>query len=406
MPQLNEPQATKSSKLMIFGKNTLLIIISLFVALSICEVVLRIYNPFGFRIKGDNIVLPVNKTEILHHYNCTKIDALVVHHNNSLGFKGPEPPKDFANWLTIVTVGGSTTECLEISENRGWPHQLGVKLQQKFNKVWVNNAGFCGQTTYGHYILIHNFIAKLKPKVALFLIGINEVGVSNPKEFDTRMGTEISFRSLDKFLSALAYRSEVASLALNLYRYTFPKSVQAVGQRDMGELDLAKLPTLELTAAEQAALLKTHAEKYVPAFEVRLRRLLKVTKDNGILPVLCTQPVVYGPVKDDLTGIDLGKIRVAKGMNGAVGWQVLELYNDVTRRVGAEKGLLVIDEAREMPKSSRYYYDLMHYSNAGGEKFAEIAARHLSPYLAEKFSSYAKQGLSGRVTAAQAQGSQ
>ena len=166
----------------------------------------------------------------------------MVHHNNSLGFKGPEPPKDFADWLTIVTVGGSTTECLEIAADKTWPHVLGVKLQHDFNKVWLDNAGLCGHSTYGHYILMHNFIAKLKPKVAVFLIGINDVGVSNPKEFDTRLSTEISFRSLDKFLAAMAYRSEVASAALNLYRYYFPKSVQAIGQRDMGELDLTKLP--------------------------------------------------------------------------------------------------------------------------------------------------------------------
>jgi hypothetical protein len=128
----------------------------------------------------------------------------------------------------------------------------------------------------------------------------------------------------------------------------------------------------------------------VPAFEVRLRRLLKVTKDNGILPVLFTQPVVYGQGRDAATGVDLGKIVVANGMNGEVGWQVLELYNDVTRRVGAEEGVLVIDEAREMPKDSRLYYDLMHFSNAGAERFADIAARQLDPYLAGKFSQFHK----------------
>ena len=390
MSQDNAHQAIRPSRLKNFGKNLILIFIGLFVALSICEVSLRFYNPLGFRIKGDNIILPVNKTEILHHDNPTKIDALVVHHNNSLGFKGPEPPRDFANWLTVVTVGGSTTECLEISEDKTWSHVLGVDLQRDFNKLWLDNAGFCGQSTYGHYILMHNFIDKLQPKVAIFLIGINEVGVSAPREFDTRMGTKISFRSLDKFLGALAYRSEVASMALNLYRYYFPKSVQAIGERDMGELDLTTLPTLELTAAQKAALLKTHAEKYVPAYEARLRRLLTITEDHHILPVLLTQPVVYGKAIDDVTGLDLGKIVVANGMNGEVGWQVLELYNAVTRRVGAEEHLLVIDEAREMPKSSRYYYDLMHFSNAGAEVFADIAARRLSPYLAEKFGKFAR----------------
>ena len=397
MSQADVDKATTSTRLTNLGKNVSLILVSLILALSICEITLRFYNPFGFRIKGDNIILPVNKKEIIYHDKGDKIDRVVVHQNNSLGFKGEEPPQDFANRLTLVTVGGSTTECLEIAADKTWPHQLGVKLKQDFPQLWLNNAGFCGHSTHGHYILINNFLSKLKPKVAVFLVGFNEVGVSNPREFDTRMSTKISFRSLDKFLSALAYRSEVASVVLNLYRYFFPKSVQAIGQRDMGEMDLTALPLLELSAAEKAALLKTHAEKYVPAFEARLRRLLQVTKDNGIVPVLLTQPVVYGLVMDDLTGLDLGKILVAKGMNGEVGWQVLELYNDATRRVGAEAGVLVIDEAREMPKSSRYYYDLNHFSNAGAEKFADIAARGLSPYLAAKFGSFAKTAPSGQA---------
>ncbi len=135
MPQPDVNKTTKPSKLKNFAKNFSLILLSLIFALSICEITLLFYNPFGFRIKGDNIVLPVNKTEILHHGKCTKIDALVVHHNNSLGFKGPEPPKDFADWLTVVAVGGSTTECLEIAADKTWPYQLGVKLQHDFKKL-------------------------------------------------------------------------------------------------------------------------------------------------------------------------------------------------------------------------------------------------------------------------------
>ena len=144
----------------------------------------------------------------------------------------------------------------------------------------------------------------------------------------------------------------------------------------------------------------------MPAFEVRLRRLLQVTRDNHIIPVLLTQPVVYGKGMDDATGVDLEKIVVANAMNGEVGWQVLELYNDVTRRVGAEEGVLVIDTAREMPKSSRYYYDLMHFSNAGAEKFADLAARRLSPYLAGKFGRFAKSPAAGEAVVSPAISSQ
>ena len=399
MPQSEITPGKTSSILSNISKNLLLIFLGLAVALGICEVSLRFYNPLGFRIKGDNIILPVNKKEILYHDKCTKIDRVVIHQNNSLGFKGEEPPPDFNNWLTIVTVGGSTTECLEIAPEKTWPHLLGMKLKQNFPKLWLNNAGFAGQSTFGHYVLIRDFLSKLKPKVVIFLIGINDVGISDAREPDTRMTTKISFRSLDKFLSSLAYRSEVASVLLNLYRYYFPKSVLAIGQRDMGELDLTTLPKLEMSLEKQSALKKTYVEKYVPLFEVRLRRLLKITRDNGMDPVLLTQPVVYGKLVDDVTGVDFSDKAVGYGLNGEVGRDILTLYNNVTRRVGREKGVLVIDLAREMPQSSTYYYDLMHFSNEGNDQLATIVAQQLTPYLAKKYHNFSKPPLSPASTA-------
>ena len=105
-------------------------------------------------------------------------------------------------------------------------------------------------------------------------------------------------------------------------------------------------------------------------------------------PVFLTQPVLYGPGVDDLTGINLATLRVTPDMNGDLGWEVLELYNDVVRQWGREADVLVIDLAREMPKNSAYYYDLMHYTNAGAALVADIVAAHLTPFLAKKFPAY------------------
>ena len=106
--------------------------------------------------------------------------------------------------------------------------------------------------------------------------------------------------------------------------------------------------------------------------------------------MLVTQPVLYGNSVDPTTGVNLGHKFVAQDMDGATGWQVLELYNDVTRQVGRDQGVLVIDLAREMPKDSRYYFDLMHYTNAGADKVADLIAAQLTPFLARKFPGYYK----------------
>src|SRR4030065_2841368 len=115
-------------------KNILVLLISLILVLGICEIILRVYNPLGFRIKGDQIILPVNKKEIIYHEGSGKLDRVVVHQRNSLGFRGPEPPGNFADWLTIITVGGSTTECYDLPEDQTWPHPVEEKLHHGFKR--------------------------------------------------------------------------------------------------------------------------------------------------------------------------------------------------------------------------------------------------------------------------------
>src|SRR5664280_2378157 len=140
MAQKEVSPTTMRARLGNVGKNLLVILVSLILVLGLCELILRVYNPLGFRIKGNKIILPINKKEIIHHeHGLGKLDKVVIHQRNSLGFRGPEPSADFPRDLTIVTVGGSTTECFDLAENKTWPHDLGVDLQRHFNHLWLNN---------------------------------------------------------------------------------------------------------------------------------------------------------------------------------------------------------------------------------------------------------------------------
>jgi lysophospholipase L1-like esterase len=381
-------QITKGDRLSNFGKNLIVLVISLVIVLGFCELMLRVYNPLGFRIKGNKIILPINKKEIIHHeHGLGKLDRVVVNQRNSLGFRGPEPPADLGEYLSIVTVGGSTTECLDLAEDKTWPHVLGVNLAHNFKHLWLNNAGLSGNSTFGHYILMQDYLTKLQPKVALFLVGINDVGLHSERDFDERIH-KANFRSLERILASAAVHSEVAAAALNLYRFYFPKSAIINNQNDPQETDFSKLRNFAVSPPAQAGIIKDHQEHYLTPYRQRLEKLLILCREHNIIPVLVTQPVLYGNNVDPATGVDLAHKFVATDMDGATAWQVLELYNNVTRQVGREQGVLVIDLAREMPKDSRYYFDLMHYTNAGAEKVGDLIAAQLSPYLAQKFPAY------------------
>ncbi|MBI5184572.1 MAG: SGNH/GDSL hydrolase family protein [Nitrospinae bacterium] len=151
----------------------------------------------------------------------TKIDKQIIHKKNMLGFRGENPPKNFEEKLTLITVGGSTTECFYLSDGKTWTDVLGKKLNARFsNGTWINNAGLDGHSTFGHLVLMEDYIVRLKPKIALFLVGINDLGREDLRSYDqVQWKKGISFYSCTDFLISMSHYSEVFSLALNMHRY-------------------------------------------------------------------------------------------------------------------------------------------------------------------------------------------
>ena len=96
----------------------LLVVCGLLLATGVLEVVLRVHNPFETRVIGDKIVLLANRTYEYKNDLSEKLDEKITHTKNSLGFRGDEPPDDFNPALTVVTVGGSTTESIYISDGK------------------------------------------------------------------------------------------------------------------------------------------------------------------------------------------------------------------------------------------------------------------------------------------------
>ncbi len=60
---------------------------------------------------------------------------------------------------------------------------------------------------------------------------------------------------------------------------------------------------------------------------------------------------------------------------------MLEKYNEGTRQVAKEKNIPLIDLAHDLPKSSKYFYDIVHFTNDGAEKTSEILYDSLTSIL-------------------------
>lgn len=365
-------------------KNSLGILSGLLIIFLLMEGFLRVYNPFGFRVKGDKIILPKNQVYTINDVTMQGLDSTIIHTKNSLGFRGPELPESFEDALSIVATGGSTTETFYQSDGKDWPNLLRKRLEGNFDNLWLNNAGFDGFSTFGQRILLEDTLADLKPKVVLFFVGINDMGAQNPNNADRLRTGEIPWTSLRNIALSLSQKSEVVSIMVNIAR-SYQAQDLGVGHQ---EIRLEKVPVFQ-APLDKGGILAQHQRDYVPGYRQRIESLAVRTRELGMEPVFITHPALYGEAMDPITGVDLGQVTVGE-WNGAVSWDVLELYNDAMRDVAQKNDILLIDLARLLEKNSLYFYDFNHYTNRGSEEVAEKVYEGLCPFLQEQYPSYPK----------------
>jgi lysophospholipase L1-like esterase len=336
------------------------------VVFVLLEVALRIYNPFHFRLKGDKILLPINERETIVNRINPKLDPVIINTRNSLGFRGPEAPKDWAHTLTVITIGGSTTECHFLSDSLTWPYLLGKRVSDSIPEFWVNNAGLDGQSTFGHIVMLNDHVKQLRPRVVIFLTGINDVETSGPS-FHDKLYERGAYPDLKHFLFN---NSEVLNLGLNFWRGWRARRFNNT-TNGMMVLD----STRRLVLPDSVVRRRVEAQgAYLEGYRARLNALADTCLAWHIVPVFITQPDLFGFGRDSLTGTDLAAFPVESSVNGALLWKMLEAYNDVVRRMCEERGLPMIDLARVMPKNGLYFYDMSHFTNAGAAEVAGLLA--------------------------------
>lgn len=365
--------------------NLLVLGIGCVLAVALLEVLLRVKNPFQARLKGDRIVLETNKEYKIHNDIIKTLDPDIRVVRNALGFRGPNPPADFASTVSVVTIGGSTTQCFFLTEGKTWTDHMSRRLEQHFRPLWVNNAGLDGHSTFGHRVLLEDHVAKVKPKLVVLLVGANDMGRDPNAEWDAEnVKSRVSFSSPAAFLKSMSPYSEVAALVTNLFRSFNAHKRGLIHQN----VDVKALPEGDFSPAEVEVYRRENLlPRYLDGFRDRLNGIVQSARAAGIEPVLVTQPGLLGEGVDARTGVNLARVLLSPGakVNGRMWWGVMESYNDVTRRVGRENNVLVIDLARKLEKSTVNFYDTIHFSNEGAEAVGKIVAAGLCDAMAARY---------------------
>ena len=354
------------------------IALGLLAAICLTEAVLFFFDPLQLRLAGDRICLKTDFTFVIKNDKIPVLDREIKYKHNSIGLRGAEPPKDFDKSLTIITIGGSTTECYYLSEGKTWSDRLQKHLSEHFKKIWVNNAGVDGHTTYGNIVMLKDHVARIKPEVVIFLIGINDVGTLKWCKYDKNI-LGMVYRENGWITYCANYSKTFALLDTYIrYKKAEKKNLIHFKNAEHTQMNLRKLKLYPVEKSDWKKEIAKHRSNYLIPYSLRVQALIDIAQIYGITPVLVTQPALYGEGTDPTTGVNLERIDVG-GNSGRLAWKILELYNDTTRETGKKNNVLVINLASSMPKDSKYFYDFLHFTNQGAEKVAEIINDKLQP---------------------------
>lgn len=363
-----------SSKFLSKVRNVVIrIVFQVFLIIVLLEVILRIYNPIQGSVQGDKILLHANQTlEVRNDQVFPDMPAKWTVSTNSLGFRGTEPPKNWNKSFKVITVGGSTTFCVAVDDSLTWSYRLERTLKEVFPEIWINNAGLQGHSTHGHKILLEDHVLRLKPDIILFLIGVN----------DTWMLPEFGIGTVQKKIKFWLYKSELVKTFIGVIRVYKGKKFHAITESG-ATYNITKLDKNIIPEDEATRLLDQYSVD-LEAYATRLTDLINICRNSDVVPIIMTQPLLFGKTSDPTTNIDLYTIDLPYSeMNSGLFSEVLDDINERTRLVCNATNTSLIDLAVMLPKDSKYYLDGMHYTPLGNQKIVDLIYPELKQYMLE-----------------------
>jgi len=252
--------------------------------------------------------------------------------------------------ITILTIGGSTTNQLYLPEEQTWQQVLERQFRDNGRPdVVVANAGVDGQSTVGHLQGLREWfpnIPGLKPRFVLAYVGINDTQVS---------GTWVDTLRHHSFNRIVKQKSAIFRLSRQITGMIVAKRAKLMHQAvDYGTAKWTETGIQAVPAGD------SNVEQY----KQRLKLMADEIHAMGAVPVFVTQ--TRGDFKH-VGGKLLGMV-TEDGPNGVDQYNALAPYNSATRQVCRENGLLCLDLARDLAFADGDFYDYLHNTPAGAEK--------------------------------------
>ncbi len=280
--------------------------------------------------------------------------------------------------LTLVFLGGSTTEDIYDDENNRFPYRVG-RLLEESTQLRVNsyNGAKSGNDSLHSLDVLLNKVLPLKPDLVVMMHNINDLSIllleksywnKNPYR-SPLIEEKPDWRTVGKNLQE-TFQLARDLVIPNLYA-TLHRLLHAQGQSQADEFRAVRGQKIEV-----------NQDVLVREFTFNLQTFINICRARGITPVLMTMPSRLKDDPDPLIRRLMERLEEQNGISYRDFKGAFDRFNQTIREVAGQNRVDLVDLAREIPQEKAYMSDVVHFNPAGSRLVAQKIAAGLSPLVA------------------------
>jgi hypothetical protein len=281
--------------------------------------------------------------------------------------------------ISMVFLGGSTTECRFMDEEQRFPYLTGALLEKKLGiKINSYNAARSGNHSLHSLDILLNKVMPIEPQIVVMMHNINDFVIllyeksywnhNSPRSVIIDMNDEI----VSNFVKIIRDRY-IPNLAAEMHR--LGKSVRSLwkSRPQGGNLSDQRDEFAQVRGKKRVI----NQSELTGQFEMNLQCFIDICKARKIVPVLMTMASRLKATPDKVIAAG---IRDA-GLDYAEFKGLFDAFNDAIRRKALKNQVILVDLAKGIPPEREYFYDVVHHNPKGSVKAAEIISEQLQPLV-------------------------
>lgn len=263
--------------------------------------------------------------------------------------------------LTLVFLGGSSTECLLMAEENRFPYLAGTILEKETGKkINAYNGGVGGNNSLHSLDILLNKVIPLKPDIIVMSHNINDLFII--------LAYDDTYWNNNPYRSPIIVKKEEESYLAKRLKKVFSQIFK-------------KEPEMDEFQHIRGKKLTINHEKLTSEFLANLQLFIDICKTKKITPVLMTQSNRFKPDPDEFTQRYMKTMETDYGIGYEEFKFSYDLVNDIIREAAKRNQILLIDLAKEVPQERTYLYDILHYNDEGSKLAAKIISEKLKTII-------------------------